>query len=548
MINSTFPQGLRTKQITGGLIIQQRRRLLLADQPGAGKTAQALLALELDQTFSRESVTLITTTLTACQLTWASELSERLASQHDILLCDLTSTGKHKRTGQPKKTMPTLAQRNTQLEHAVVEAHDLGLPLVVLANFEMLRWIHTSPPKVPALWDLIIDNIIIDESHLVLPTKDDARETVSQFWYGLLNLRFSANPIKLAMSGTPDRGKLENRYGTWKFFHPTQYTDFWSWCESQFVLTYEEWGGITVGKQRHPEQWAQTDQRLMLRRTKAEMLEGLPEKQWAGNGGIDLPMTAEQVVEYDAYMDTLKDLEADLIERAGEQQTPHQVKLANRAKAMKLTFGLRSQQMATCTWDFFTAENPDGGTMTTGIPRVAGPSHSNKLAWLLDFLEERGHLTTNWDESLGKVVIVSFFTQVLKWLKAELAAADVDCEILSGETSGVDKQRIEARFQRGDLRIVLLSGYLGVSINLDAADDMVFIEPNADPDKLEQAEDRIHRASRNHVCTYWRLVSKGTSDVVVLGTADTRYRDTRRSYDGDRGVQFARKMLERTHS
>lgn len=542
-IAETFPDGLRTRQVVGGLQIQQKRRMLLADQPGAGKTAQALLALELDGQMERPGYILITTTMTACQLTWASELRERVATQHDVVICDLTFPGINKRTGQVKKTMPTLKERDEQLQAAVMEADDLGLPLIVLANFEALRWKMIEPPKVPTLFELEWSSIIIDESHLVLPTQYDHRNEVSQFWYGLLNLQCVEDPIRLAMSGTPDRGKLENRYGTWKFLNPRGFTDFWAWARSTFVLTAEEWGGQSFGKLIDPQRWANTDKMWMLRRTKAEMFAGLPEKQWAGRGGIDLPMTPSQQIAYDNYCADLKDMEQQLRLEGGDGETPAQKKALNKARALKLTFALRSRQMAIAEWDFIERENPDGTVMTTGVPKVQGPEHSNKLAWILEFLEARGHIATNWDPSLGKVVIVSYFTMALNWLKLELDYAGIPSEVLSGETSFEQKQAIEQRFQRGDLRVVLLSGYLGVSINLDAADDMVFLDLVHDPDKLEQAEDRIHRASRMHQVTYWRLVSKGTADVVVLMEADTRYRDTRKTYDGDRGVQFARMML-----
>src|SRR5690606_18076251 len=126
---------LRPKQVTGALQIKMKRRVLLADQPGAGKTAQALVAAELDGIWTRPSVTLIATTLTACQLTWADELNNRLASQYDVVIADLTAPDLHYRTGLPKKQIPTVAERDARLATAVMEARMMQLPLVILANF-----------------------------------------------------------------------------------------------------------------------------------------------------------------------------------------------------------------------------------------------------------------------------------------------------------------------------------------------------------------------------------------------------------------------------
>ena len=521
-IASTFPNGLRVKQVVGALTIADQHRVLLADQPGAGKTAQALVGLEMTGLFERETHTLIMCNTTGCQLTWAQELKQRVATQYDVVIADLTDT-------EGKKTAPSTAARNARLGRKIIEAADLGLPLIVLANFESIRWKAGKIAAVPNMFALTLDAIVIDEGHLVLPTMEDGANKLTQFWYGLTNLDIDPHAIRLDMTGTPDRGKLWNRYGHWKFLYPEAHRSFWAWARLNFVVSQAQWGGAEIGKLRNPLAWAAYDRQHMIRRTKAEMLEGLPEKQWAGEGGIDIPMT---VAQEDAYIDYQNFLEAKEMELIADGED-------GKASALKLQFALRSRQMATCTWTF--TEDAEGHTH--GTPIVAGPESSNKLAWLLDWLDTRGYTPEGWDPTQGKVVIVSYFAEVLFWLEAELKAAGVYARVMSGATSGPMKQEIEAQFQRGELRIVLLSGYLGVSINLDAADDMIFLDSVHDPDKMEQAEDRIHRASRNHQCTYWRLASMDTADMVVLQTVDSRYRETRKSYEGSRGVEFARRML-----
>lgn len=524
-IADTFENGLRTRQIVGALSIVQQRRVLLADQPGAGKTAQALFALEMAGMFARESATLVLCNTTGCQLTWAGELKHRLAGEHDVIVVDLTDTA-------GKKTMPSVAERNDALGRGIIEAADTGLPMIVLANFELVRWKMNQPAKMSNLFSIVFDAVVIDEGHLVLPTMVDADTKLTQFWFGLKRLQLAPDPILLDMTGTPDRGKLWNRYGHWKFLHPDAHRSFWGWARMNFVVTQGSWGGAEIGKLRNPLAWEAYDRQHMIRRTKAEMLEGLPPKQWAGDGGIDLPMTTSQAEAYEDYQGYLEQKEMALI--ADDKQ--------GEAAALKLQFALRARQMATCTWAFTETQDAGGHTHSTGKPLVRGPEHSNKLAWLLDWLDARGFGDATVDS--GKVVIVSYFAEVLHWLAAELKAEGYhDTAIIDGSSSSDSKIDTEARFQRGSLPIVLLSGYMGVSINLDAADDCIFMDAVHDPDRMEQVEDRIHRASRNHVCTYWRLASLDTADMVVLQTLDTRYAETRKSYEGARGVAFARRML-----
>jgi hypothetical protein len=91
----------------------------------------------------------------------------------------------------------------------------------------------------------------------------------------------------------------------------------------------------------------------------------------------------------------------------------------------------------------------------------------------------------------------------------------------------------------------LLSGRMGVGITLDAADDLILLDLPYDPDMLEQIEDRIHRASNMHQVTIWTLIGVGTIDQVVAQTIARRYRVTRQSLDGRRGVDFERKVLSK---
>jgi SNF2 family DNA or RNA helicase len=66
-----------------------------------------------------------------------------------------------------------------------------------------------------------------------------------------------------------------------------------------------------------------------------------------------------------------------------------------------------------------------------------------------------------------------------------------------------------------------------------------------DPDVVEQVEDRVHRASRNHQVTIWNLLAVGSVDQVVAKKLNTRYFVTRYSMDGRRGIDFEKKVLEK---
>jgi SNF2 family DNA or RNA helicase len=161
---------------------------------------------------------------------------------------------------------------------------------------------------------------------------------------------------------------------------------------------------------------------------------------------------------------------------------------------------------------------------------------SAKLDWLLEWLGEREDV---------KVVVCSQFAQVLRWLESELVNAGYRVGVLDGSVSAGGRASVQAEFQRGDLQVCLISGRMGVGITLDVADDLIMFDLPYDPDIVEQVEDRVHRASRNHQVTIWNLLAVGSVDQVVAKKLNTRYFVTRYSMDGRRGIDFEKKVLEK---
>jgi SNF2 family DNA or RNA helicase len=247
----------------------------------------------------------------------------------------------------------------------------------------------------------------------------------------------------------------------------------------------------------------------MLRRTKAEVLPELPPKRYVD---VEVELSDKQKAQY--FM-------AQLVYE-------EQLRAGDESGAM--TFALRSRQLATCSWD------------ESWVPVVGGVSA--KRDWLVEWLSERGFVEFDpMSDANAKVVVVSQFSKVLFWLKAELSLLGVECAVLDGSASAAKRASIQDEFQRGALRVVLLSGSMGVGINLDAADDLILFDVPYDPDRVEQIEDRVHRASSNHHVTIWNVAAFNTIDQVILEQVSKRYKITRELLDGSRGVEFARKVL-----
>lgn len=477
--------------------IYEQRSVLLADQPGLGKTLEVLGALELDGLFEKVSNILILTPIINAQTTWRDSIVRWVQDKYDwVELLDVSK-------GTAAKKSKTLSDVRNRVN-------------IVLAN-------HDALPRVPEIFNLVYDAVIIDESHIVLPIKDQRKLT--NFWKYLSIVKYNDNAIKVAISGTPDRGKLENRYGTWKFLHPDKVHSRWEWLEQNFHLIEQKVSRTrtikTTAGLRKQHEWLERDKQWMIRRTKAEVLPQLPPKRYVD---VEIELGNGQKA---AYFGQQQESAAKIFDARVEER--------NSPEAM--LFALRARQLATCTWSV------DGESR---VPIVG--SESAKRDWLISWLDERGFIERDaFADNQAQVVIVSQFSKVLHWLREELNARGIESAVLDGSTSDANRVAVQQNFQTGNLRIVLLSGSMGVGINLDRADDLIMIDSPYDPDRIEQIEDRVHRASSNHHVTIWNLIAVDTIDEAIMEKVSNRYKTTRELMDGSRGVEFGRKILEMTN-
>ena len=481
--------------------IAEQRRILLADQPGLGKTLEVLGALELAELLTKPSNILILTPIINAQTTWRDSIERFVAPRYKVNVIDVSKG--------------TSAQK----EKAMAKVSD-GVN-IVLANHNAI-----DRPKdklrVSNIIDIDYDAVIIDESHMVLPIKD--ARSLTNFWKGLRQIPHNDNSMRIAISGTPDRGKLENRYGTWLFLDPyTTELSKWAWLEKNFVM-YEQKVARNrtvkmVGALRSRNDWTVKDRQMMIRRTKQEVLPQLPPKRYVD---VEIDLTKAQRT---AYFDKQEDTKRKVFD----------AKMEERDSSEAMVFAIRARQLATCTWV------PADDTMT---PLVGG--ESSKLEWLLEWLSERGFIEQDaMADNQAKVVIVSQFSMVLHWLHQELALKGINSAILDGSVPSTRRDEIQRAFQdrQSDLRIVLLSGSMGVGITLDAADDLIMLDSPYDPDRIEQIEDRVHRASNMHNVTIWNLIARDTIDQAITERVSQRYKITRGLMDGTRGVDFGRNII-----
>lgn len=520
---------LHPYQKTGAHFMRRAGNALLTDQPGLGKTIQTLgsiiaTASVEDRVFAPATRWhLVVTPKVAISNVWVPEIARWL---RDFKTETLALTG-------------TLAERQAALvgfvpkvdtEHVFVVVNiesmrikpvDDFLPrsrrdvLRFTKNFkgEKIKMVYAPENGVlPGLLDRTWDTVVCDESQRAL-IRTSGVPTQVRAGFVLCKSR-----RRLALSGTPMRGKPEQLWGTLNWLRPNDYRSYWNWVKYYFEITSDGYsnfiiGGLTAsGKSRLAADLAG----IMLRRTKEEVLPDLPPKTYAGHPviegddssplGIWLPMTAKQKKQYDRIV--IDGLIGDaIIDNA-------------------LTDYTRKRQVA----GSYCEVVPNGEKVTL-VPLV---EVSPKFEWVKEWLEENDG---------EKVVIVSQYTSVLKAYAGSLTGLGYEVVAITGAVSDAKRKVAVDSFQNGSAQIMLLNVAAGgVALTLDAADYLVFLDETSIPDDQEQAEDRIHRASRMHNVTIYYLRTLDTIEEEVAYIAAARQDVQRYLLDGARGVEYARSV------
>jgi SNF2 family DNA or RNA helicase len=378
--------------------------------------------------------------------------------------------------------------------------------------------------------------VVLDESHKLLGSLTVTKANLMGRALKLLPEREGRQ--RRALSGTPfgKGGKLQGMFGTLHWLWPDEYTSYWKWIKAHFetdekVIGYDRSThsqktamdvlgpkGMPVGASptQQSEYWENFMRTLgprVLRRTKEEMLKDLPPKTYVE---VLCEMDPRQAKQY-----------KDLLEWA-EIMTPGGPVIANGSLAL-LT---RSQQLA------------NGALLQTPSEKPVFTQDSGKLDRLWEMLDARGII----DGAPGpKLVVATRYTEFLKAIAEMLAKEKVKYLRLDGSVSDSQRQVIMAMWQqnKNPARVLLINTKAaGISINLDAADEMHMMDEDPDPGVNEQVEDRIHRASRNHKVIIYYYRTEGTLDYAAAHNVEFRRQLQHALLDGRRGMAYARELLK----
>lgn len=537
---------LKGYQKTGVGFLTRHKSALLADHPGSGKTLMAIT------TMINANVTgdiLVLAPSIAATVSWPEEFEQWAPLQDEYLVIEGTAKQREFKLGRLRGT-PNGKRRWFLCNHEMARVKYHGPETSEEKGWYEYHWKQLffydymdARPKNPRQWAAII----IDESHRCLVTKKSQAWKQQQTRCGMGKLQIKPGGRKIAMSGTPFRGKVENLWGTLNWLDPEQYTSLNQWNKYYFDARPGYWGGIEPGELTEAKEQELFDELsdYMIRRTKAEIMPDLPPKSYAGHmlPGVDAAPQLKQ------------GFVGHWLPMAGKQKKAYeemsQLALAHLDSGDLMANGVlaeltRLKQFAGCYGRLETKEITAGG-FADFIEEFKPSLPSNKFSWLLEFLEERGIYKNTTARSMddAKIVIASQFTSVINLFHAELSKKGIQSYRITGETPNDQRKMFVQEFQKPTgVQVMFVNTKAGgVALTLDRADELVILDETFIPDDQEQVEDRIHRTSRVHNVIIHYVRSLGSVEESIALTTIKRDVSQKALLDGYRGVDVARQIL-----
>lgn len=482
---------------------------LVADEPGSGKTLEVIGGIIEGDV---QGQVLVACPRLSVKTVWFNEL-RRWAPDERVYIMRGTRAKRQRvldrflEDPSPRKWLVTVMESLRVKE----ELGDDGKPK--FAGYEY-----------PGLFQNTWGAVVVDESHKAFGSLTVVKGTL----HGK-GLKRITTERRYACTGTPfgKGGRLQGFFGTIHWLWPDEFTSFWRWAGTYFEIEDEEFyvrdGGGQKGKAKrvgslktgNEEEFLNSLGPRILRRTKEETMPWLPKKQYRE---VLCEMTPAQKKQYVAMVE-------DGEFKAGDGMVSVDGVLAAITRAKQVANGA-------------LARDEEGKVRFNA-------KESGKIEQLLQLLDNRGIMDGS---GHMKVLVTSQFNEMLFAVRDCLEEAGVTYNLLTGATSDKHREAMIDTFQNPNgSRVFLLNAKAGgVSVTLDAADEVHMLDELWDPGDNTQVEDRIHRASRGKdrvAATIVQYRTEGTIDTNIGEDVEARREAQHAVLDGRRGMTYVRDVV-----
>lgn len=402
----------------------------LADDMGLGKTLQAI-ALMLSR--GKQGPSLVVAPASVL-LNWKSELERFAPSLTPLVMND---------AGCDRKAL---------VENA--SSYD-----VVLTTYGLL--VNEADTLAAKEWNAIT----LDEAHTIKNKETKMSKAAME-----LNGDF-----RLLLTGTPLQNHLGEIWNLFQFANPGLLGTFQQFTE-KFIYPIEK-----NGDKNRQRQLKRLLQPFILRRTKTEVLEELPQK-------TEITLHVELTEQERALYENLR---REAINNLQE----------GSATAIQTLAEITKLRQAACH------------------PSLVHPEMNLPSAKSAAFLKLVEDLMKNNHRSL----VFSQFTSHLSMIRKELDDAHIDYLYLDGSTPLPERNKLVKTFQTGEQPLFLISLKAGgLGLNLTAADFVIHLDPWWNPAIEDQASDRAYRIGQTRPVTVYRLIATQTIEEKIIRLHQTK--------------------------
>ncbi|XP_046538934.1 chromodomain-helicase-DNA-binding protein 1-like isoform X4 [Equus quagga] len=451
---------------------------ILGDEMGLGKTCQAIaLFIYLAGRLNDEGPFLILCPLSVLS-NWKEEM-ERFA---------------------PGLSCVTYAGDKEERAHLQQDLKQEACFHVLLTTYEICLKDASFLKSFP--WSVLV----VDEAHRLKNQGSLLHKTLSEDYYPLIveteevyfQHQTSSVQLELVFSllltGTPIQNSLQELYSLLSFVEP----DLFSKEQVEdFVQRYQD----IEKESESASELHQLLQPFLLRRVKAEVATELPKKTEVV---IYHGMSALQKKYYKAIL--MKDLDAF------ENETAKKVKLQNVLS-----------QLRKCVDHPYLFDGVEPEPFEIGDHLIEASGKLHLLDKLLAFLYSRSH----------RVLLFSQMTQMLDILQDYMDYRGYSYERVDGSVRGEERHLAIKNFGQKPIFIFLLSTRAGgVGMNLTAADTVIFVDSDFNPQNDLQAAARAHRIGQNKSVKVIRLIGRDTVEEIVCRKAASKLQLTNTIIEG----------------
>lgn len=477
-------------QQAGVEFLKTARRALLADEPGLGKTAQAIRAIKELKDSGEDVFPALIVCPNTLKKNWAREFA-RWWPEATTQIIKGTST-----------------QRKKQFDIAVESSID-----VIIINWESLRSHSRLAPYGSValarckecggldervtltrcevhkreLNEIDFKTVVADEIHR---SKDPKSKQTRALWSATGNAEF-----RFALTGTPVANNVVDMWSILHWLSPEDWPSKTKWIDRMVDTMLNAFGGMMVlGIKPHMEdEFQRTISHHMRRMLKARVLPWLPP---VINERRDLEMSTKQ-------------------KKAYEQMRDHMIAELESGEALSapsiLTQTIRLLQFASSYADLVVDER-------TGEPRAVLSEPSCKVDLLMDDIK-------NGDFGEDSVAVCAVSRQLIELLSAAMTKANIPHGLITGAQSEDERQQSIDDFQSGAKKWILFTAQAGgVGVTLTAARRLIMLQRPWSLVDHKQALDRVHRiGSEIHdsiVITDY--VTEGTIEERVIQVLETK--------------------------